>query len=69
MGLGFKYRFAASKTPPADTFSAVVNSRNSSPVAFLPRMKNGIEIRTIPVAAFRRRQWTETFDRNLLFNL
>ena len=41
--LGSKYRFVASRTPLADRFSAVANSRNSSPVGFLPWTNIGIE--------------------------
>ncbi len=41
---GSKYRLVASSAPPADRFSAVANSKYSSPFGFLPLMKKGTEI-------------------------
>ncbi len=57
---GSRYRRVANKTPPADRFSAVANSRNSSPLELLPRTKNGMEIgnRSQP-----RRSATDTLRR------
>ncbi len=41
---GSRYRRMARRRPPGERFRAVANSRNSSPVDFVPRTKNGIEI-------------------------